>query len=98
MAVVCFVLSWCLSKNKGHLLLAAAVAIPLLLSGVGGIRRSQSHTIGRDGMPAVQTSIRLDILCISMLVAAGAVSVYRREKKADTSGTGNDRDLTFGGT
>jgi len=90
-AVVCFVLSWRLSKNKGHLLLAAAVAIPLLLSASGGLRKSQSHAVGADGIPIVHVSVRVDLLCISMLVAAGASSIYRKEKKADPAGTDNDR-------
>ncbi len=91
MAVVCFVLSWRLSKNRGHILLAAAVAIPLLLSVSGGLRKSQSHAVGADGIPIVHVSIRVDLLCISMLVAAGALSIYRKEKKADPVGTDNDR-------
>lgn len=90
-AVVCFVLSWRLSKNKGHLLLAAAVAIPLLLSAIGGLRKIQSHAVGADGIPVVQLSIRVDLFCISMLAAAGALSIYRKEKKADPVGTDNDR-------
>jgi hypothetical protein len=90
-AVVCFILSWRLSKNKGHLLLALAVAVPLLLSGIGGIRKIQRHTVGGDGIPVIHTSIRVDLFCISMLAATGALSIYRKEKKADPAGTDNDR-------
>ncbi len=88
-AVVCFVLSWRLSKNKGHLLLALAVAIPLLLSGIGGIRKIQRQSVGGDGIPVIHTSIRVDLFCISMLAATGALSIYRKEKKADPAGTDN---------
>jgi hypothetical protein len=80
-AVVCFVLSWRLSKNRGHLLLAIAVAIPLLLSGLGGLQKNRTHAVGPDGIPVVHTSIRVDLFFISVLVAAGAASIYRREKK-----------------
>ncbi len=83
-ACACFFLSWRLSKNKGHLLLAVAVAIPILLSGIGGLRRiQQRYTAGADGIPVIHTSIRLDLFCISMLVAAGALSIYRKEKKKE---------------
>jgi hypothetical protein len=90
-AVVCFVLSWRLSKSKGHLLLAVAVAIPLLLSGIGGVRKIHRDAVSGDGIPVIHTSIRVDLFCISMLAAAGALSIYRREKKADPAGTDNDR-------
>jgi len=88
-AVVCFILSWRLSKSKGYLLLAVAVAIPLLISGFGGLLKTQSHAVDQDGIPVIHTSIRLDLFCISMLIAAGAVAIYRREKKADPVGTDN---------
>jgi hypothetical protein len=83
-AVVCFVLSWRLSKNKGYLLLALAVVIPLFLSGIGGIQKIQRHSVSADGILVIHTSIRVDLFCISMLAAAGALSLYRKAKKAES--------------
>ena len=86
-AVVCFFLSWRLSKNMGHLLLTAAVAIPLLFSGIAGLRQSQRISVGADGIPTIHTSVRADLFCISMLVAAGALCLYRKEKRAKPTST-----------